>query len=270
MTRIEITYIDGLTDLILTKERVKQIGTHNIELLTDEFYDRINEPEYKQQLVQRITWDKYQLQFIGLEDYQLEMLLLAKTIRVIEHEIYEAKTLDVSRELAGGSDFVHTTYEFYDVNLDNYKYGLPPVTEYLKSDALAERFSFAEMNILRIVEKDGTSYDFNTMLSIKRTVAQAENASFVNTQSGGNIVTNSIIKEHYQLVFYLNSNDIIPFQNMLPLAHGDKVRAYYFTNSMGHAIKEPPDVTVEKIAGHDIWKASTMFIFNIKNFYSYG
>ena len=126
------------------------------------------------------------------------------------------------------------------------------------------------MNVLRIVERDGTTYDFNTMLSIKQTAAQAENASFVNTQSGANVVTNAVVKEQYQLIFYLNSDDIVPFQTLLPLADGNNVSGFYFTDSMGHYIQEPPEVTIEKIAGHDIWKASATFIFNINNFYSYG
>jgi hypothetical protein len=64
-TRLEITTLSGFSDLLLTDNRPKQIGLHEIELLTDDFYRRIDDTDYIQQPVQTLAWDKYQIQLIG-------------------------------------------------------------------------------------------------------------------------------------------------------------------------------------------------------------
>ncbi len=269
MTRIDIIYRDGLTDTMLVDARPKQTGIHTIELLTDEFYKRIDEIEHKQQPVQRLDWDKYQLQLIGIEDYSVDLLRTAKSITITDTDNHTAKILDVQRELAGDTDFNKITLEYYDINLNNYKYGGQPVTNYLRSDALAEQYTFSQLTVLRLVQ-GGATYDFNTMLDFIPMAAQPEASTFVNTQSGATVTTNNVIKKQYNLIFYLNQTDIQPFQTILPQADGITIEAFLFIQGAGYHVQECSEVTVEKIAGMDIYKCSIVYTYDIINTYNYG
>lgn len=268
-TRIDIKTIDGLNDLIITDQRPKLMGVHTIELITDQFYKLITEIEYKQQKVQTIAWNKYQIQLLALEDYGAETLKFAKSILITAYEVHQAVIIDIQREKIAGSDFSNITIEYYDTRLQNYKYQLPPVYNFLRSDALSEQYSFSELNVLRVVHS-GIVYDFSTLLDLVPTAKQPENATFTNTQSGATIATNQVVKQMVQTVFYLNADDIQPFQSLLPLADGNTIKGYYFTGNVGYNIKEVPSISIEPVSGFNIWKASCDFVYNIKNHYNYG
>ena len=266
-TRIEITYLDGLRDVIITDSRSKRIGVHLIEVVTDNFFKRLDDVEYKQQRVQMTSWDKYKIEIISMEDYSVELLRNAKLITIGTHT---AKIIDVAREKTE-SDLWHISIEYYDVNLNNYKYNLPPVDDYLRSDALSEQFTFNEMNVLRVADyRTGALYDYNTMLEINQTAEQPERSQFINTQTGQQITTDNILRKNYEMIFYLNKQDIQSFQTVLPLADQTRVQAILLIDGHSYNIKQQPEVTVEKLQGHDIFKGTCVFVNEIIKHNSYG
>ncbi len=270
MYRIEITYIDGLTDLILAKNRAKQSGVHSIELLTDNFYKRLDAVEYKQQPVQLTTWDKYQIEFVVNEDYNLSLLSQAVKITIVGDEVTHNAIVLTTDSTKTDSDFRHVVLEYYDINLINYKYQEQPVTNYLRSDSLKVIYDMDRVIVVRVVD-GGNYYDYYTMLEVTPTATTPEAASFTNTQDGGTVTTNSIIKQQYELVFYLNGNDIQTFQTLLPLAaKGTSIEAFLFVGQADFNLLETSEVVVEKISGVDIYKATINYIYNIKNHYQYG
>ena len=273
ITRLDITNYDGTSDVMLVDERPVQAGLFTTEILTDNVYRRIDEYNYANQRVQSVMFNKYTLSFISLEDYGAELLKYARLIRLSTYNgtlIHDMIVLDIQREKQSDTDFSLITIEYYDRNLDNYKFREPPVVNFLRSDAIKEREgSLNAMNILRI-SYEGSIWDFVTQLDIKKIANTPEAQSFVNTQSGATVTTNNIIKSKFELVFYLNSEDIIPFQEVLPLADGVKVKAWYFSLGQQYNIQEAPEVTVEKVDGWDLWKGTVNFVYQISNTYSYG
>lgn len=273
-TRIDITTLDGLTDTILTDQRPKQKGVNTVDLITDGYYRRIDISEYKQQYVQSITWDSYEINVIALEDYGLELLKYAKNVTINSSNdtvIHDAVVTNVSREQASDSDFTNVTIEYYDTRLSNYKYGEPPVHEFLKSDAIALQYPIDQRVFMRIINsRDGSLYDFNTMLLFETTAKQPEYSNFNNTQSGATITTNAIVKQQIEGIFYLNGVDIQPFQSVLPLAEGYYIKAFFYMNGTSYQIDEMPEVSVEKLDGWDIWKGTVNFVYKIINHYPYS
>lgn len=271
MTHIEITYLDGLTDLLLTDNRPKRTGSNDIELLTDNFYSRLDSFEKQQQKVQTISWDKYELNIVGAENYDIGLLKHAKSVLVYDEEIkHTANVMTAENERVGGSDFTHFTLEYYDTNLSNYKYELPPVYEWLKSDALAERLTLSELNVLRIIDSSGEATDFNTTLIFDQLTKAPSANGFENTQTGQTINTNTVIKNEFNLTFYLSGADCTTFMQRVPLADGVKYQGFYLANSIGYQIQEQPEISIEKLGGWDIYRANVNFVYNIINHYSYG
>lgn len=275
-TRIDITTLDGLKDLLIVNERPKLNGLHMVDLITDQVYKRLDGTDYIQQPVQSVSWNKYELRLIGLEDYTVELLKYAKKVRITHlSSVYDCVILSIARERVGGSDFLEFVVEFYDVNLDNYLYALPPVHNYLRSDALAEQFSFSQMVVLRVIFKqirpgEENIFDFNSMLVPDDTTKAPELKSFENTTNGATVSTNIVIKQQWQAVFYLNGNDAANFAKVVPLADGWNVSAYLYAGSSGRQSMESPEITIEKLAGFDIWKASINLVYDIINNYNYG
>lgn len=168
-TTINITTIDGLTDQIITDQRVKQVGLHMIDLVTDDFYRRIDDYDYNQQRVQSISWDKYEIQFVSIETYGLELLRYAKKITIDSYNgtlIHDARVINIASEKVADSDFYHTTIEYYDRNLDNYKYAEPPVHNFLRSDAIAEQFPISQRSFLRVVDTEANYYEIININSV--------------------------------------------------------------------------------------------------------
>ena len=272
-TRIEITNLDSSEDLIMSDNRPKANGQQTIDLVTDDFYKRSDEFEYKQQRVQTISWDKYKIELLNTEDYSIEVLNNAKFVKVFNaNVIHNAKITSITRSVVSDTDFSNFTVEYYDVNLLNYKFSLPPVYEYLKSDALIEQFEADELTKLTVSNTTtGESNSYYTILEINQTTQAPQNAQFDNTQSGAKITTNTIIKNQYALIFYLNKTDIEPLQTLLPLADfGGKITAnLYIRGGSAQVIQEVPSVNVEKVSGHDIYKCTVDFVNDITNFYNY-
>jgi len=273
ITRIEITNYDGTVDRVISDERPKQTGLQTTEILTDNVYRRIDEYNYTNQRVQSVAFNKFTIMWLSTEDYGAELLRYAKHIEILAHNntmIHDAVVLDVTREPQADTDFTLITLEYYDRNLNNYLFGEPPVINFLRSDAIKEQgSSLNTVNILR-VNAPGKLWDWVTYLDIKKIANAAEAQSFTNSQSGATVTTNSIIKSKFELVFYLNSKDIIPFQEVLPLADGVKVKAWYFSLGQQYNIQEAPEVTVEKVDGWDLFKGTVNFVYQITNNYSYG
>ncbi len=272
-TRIEITNLDKSDDLIMSENRPKAIGQQTIDLVTDDFYKRSDEFEYKQQRVQTISWNKYKIELLNTEDYSIEVLNNAKSVKVFNaNVIHHAQITSVTRAIVSDTDFSNFTVEYYDVNLLNYKFSLPPVYEYLKSDALIEEFDSDELTRLSVSNTTtGESNDYYTVLEINPTTQAPINAQFDNTQSGAKITTNTILKHQYELIFYLNQTDVEPLQTLLPLAdYGGKITAsLYIRGGSAMVIKEVPSVDIEKVSGHDLFKCTIDFVNDITNFYNY-
>ena len=191
-TRIEITNYDGTVDQMIIDERPKQNGLHTTEILTEQVYRRIDEYNFANQRVQSVMFNKYMLTYLAIEDHGAELLRYAKTIKVIAYNntiIHDAVVLDITREQQSDTDFSLIMVEYYDRNLSNYKYGEPPVVNFLRSDVIKQQVeSLNDIGILR-VSYDGTLVDYATYLDIRPTAAAPESQSFTNTQSGATITS---------------------------------------------------------------------------------
>jgi len=269
-TRIEITYIDSTTDLILTDDRAKRIGVHSVEIMTENVYKLITEADYKQQRVQSTIYNKYQVSFVATEDYNVELLKIAQQITIKSMvNIHDAVLLDLTTEIQADTDFLVVRFEYYDRNQNNYIYALPPVTDFLRSDALMDRYELTALNYITLFD-DAHIATFATLIDFKQMAEQPEEQSFTNTQAGSKVTTNSIIKSKFDLVFYLNAADIIPFQEHLPLADFTNIQCWYYNQGTPFEIKETPGISVELTNGNDLYKCSCTFVTSIINTYQYG
>ena len=70
--------------------------------------------------------------------------------------------------------------------------------------------------------------------------------------------------------FYLNSVDVQPFQNVLPLADGWNIKAHFYISGISYSIDEMPTVSVEKLDGWNIFKGTVNFVYQIINNYPYS
>lgn len=268
---LNIVNHDGTIDTLIADSRPKQIGVHSIKILTDGVYRLISDSVYKQQKVQSIMYDKYQLSFIATESYGVELLDNAKSITLSAHNgtvIHDCDILDIQTELQSNTDFLLVRIEYFDKNLNNYRFAEPPVTNFLRSDALRERNPITDLNYIAVHYKLREA-TFATLIDFAQTAAQPEESTFVQTQTGAKVTTNSIIKNQYELIIYLNSEDIIPFQELLPLADFTNVTCWYFNQGVPYQIQETPIVSVEATQGSDLWKCSCTFVSSIINNYSY-
>ena len=217
--------------------------------------------------MQRIDWDKYEIHVVVNENYAIDLLRTAKHITIGRHK---CKIIDISRENANDSDFIHYTIEYYDVNVDNYKYGEPPVVNYLRSDFVKDNYLPDLRGILQISGAGIVTTEFSTLLDIKQVPQDAVKNSFVNTQTGINITTNTEIIRQYLIEFYLNHQDVLPFAEVLPLADGVNIEAHFLSELTGKQSVESPDISVQKVSGFDIYKCTVNFISSVINHYNYA
>ena len=262
----------GYTEEMYIEGRAKRTGTYEEKLITQEKFKVRYDNLYEQRLVQAIVYDKYKIEFVKNEFYNIELFQYADTIVVypfddnVEHH---ARILSLTYEQVNKSAFQKVIIEYYDTNIDNYFNGTN-VVNMLRSDALIDRFPVGtgtQLNTVHIALSSTDYYYYSPFLSEQSVEKPIVNQSELN---GVNINSRIVLKYVRKLTLYCNESDAASLTYYGNLCNGYS-GTMSFSEASIYSCDELPEIeSTKEPAGIDLYKVTIKMTTNIIDFNPYS
>jgi len=276
---IEIKNIDGIlpsdfTDQIITEDNPIPIGLYEEEWRTSNKYGTIKDPIEREQRIQALLYDRYRLQFVTQSTYNLQLMKYGDVTVTFNEGFSQHKAIvtDVQTNLISGN-WWSVVVEYYDNNPVNYLGEVVPVTNYLRSDFVKEKYDWGQLYVLQFLDQpvgpfQGVAKEFYTAITPKLNTTFPDGDTF--TVRGQDVRPNSTVKKVYDLVFFLTAEDRADLKYWAGIAGGWKVTAKLLLGNQQFQLKDLLEVQDDNLGGYDLHQITIPYIYEVVDHFEYA
>ena len=262
VTKIEASglptiYPTGYADKMYTYYESVPIGIHEQVYVTKERYATINDPQFKERTIQAVLYRKYKITIPGNNSQLLEYYKHTEYLTILtkDGQTHRAKVLDFAREKVEGTEMVNYTFEYADINPDNYSDQKDPAVNFLSYDTLTNEFEDDQLLSFQLFSTVTIDAEFTglsdqtfvyTKLALKESVSEPE-LKEGELPTGLKEVTRGTIARQAIAQFYLSRTEANLIRKYSDLC--DTWLLYSVSFGVYYLAVERPKVEIKEVDG---------------------
>ena len=147
-------------DKMYTLHRVIRLGYNNEVFVTEDRWQTITDPNFRERTVQIVAFEKYKLRIQANEYLNADLIRFAKYVYIVTQDgvTHKAQVTDVQYDKIDNTEFGFYNIEYIDINPQNYKDLKFPVNDFLESSQLLNEYSESQLIKLTLTDSNTTPF----------------------------------------------------------------------------------------------------------------